>query len=102
MYQKGLFIVQKRSFQTCNFVASTDISRKKYLLRHNNEWIIDPNADKLLTMTFNKMKDAYNLESDDIYDNLKNTNELIKLDIDGRKKLNTQISKDVLLKNETK
>ena len=83
-------------------VHCTDISRKKYLLRHNNEWIIDPNADKLLTMTFNKMKDAYNLESDDIYNNLKNTSELIKLDIDGRKKINNQISKDVLLKNEIK
>jgi hypothetical protein len=63
IYQKDLFIVQKRSFQTCNFVASTDISRKKYLLRHNNEWIVDPNADKLLTMTFNKMTKKENFLS---------------------------------------
>jgi stringent starvation protein B len=35
--------------------VSTDIPRKKYLLRFNNEWIIDQQADKLLTMTFNKM-----------------------------------------------
>jgi hypothetical protein len=80
-------------------VHCTDIPRKKYLLRHNNEWIIDLKADKLLTITFNKMKDAYDLECDDVYEKLKNTNELIKLDIDGRKKLNKQISQDVLLKN---
>ena len=80
-------------------VHCTDSSRKKYLLRYKNEWIIDAKADKLLTMTFNKMKDAYDLECDDITERISNTQQLIKLDIDGRKKLNTQISKDVLLKN---
>jgi hypothetical protein len=80
-------------------VHCTDSSRKKYLLRHNNEWIIDQQADKLLTMTFNKMKDAYDLDTTDVYDRLRNTNELINLDINGRKKINKQISTDVLLKN---
>ena len=80
-------------------VHCTDIPRKKYLLRFNNEWIIDQQADKLLTMTFNKMKDAYDLDTNNVYDRLKNTNELINLDINGRKKINKQISSDVLLKN---
>jgi hypothetical protein len=80
-------------------VHCTDLTRKKYLLRHNNEWIIDPKADKLLSMTFDKMKDAYDTESDDIYEKINNTQQLIKLDIDGRKILNKQISKDVLLRN---
>jgi hypothetical protein len=80
-------------------VHCTDIPRKKYLLRHNNEWIIDAKADQLLTMTFNKMQDAYDLECEDQLEKLKYTQELIKLNIDGRKRLNGQISKDVLLKN---
>ena len=83
-------------------VHCTDLTRKKYLLRHNNEWIIDPKADKLLSMTFDKMKDAYDTESDDIYEKINNTQQLIKLDIDGRKTLNKQISKDVLLRNTVK
>ena len=80
-------------------VHCTDSSRKKYLLRYKNEWIIDAKADKLLTMTFNKMQDAYDLECEDVNERIINTQQLIELDIDGRKKLNTQIGKDVLLKN---
>ena len=80
-------------------VHCTDSSRNKYLLRYKNEWIIDAKADKLLTMTFNKMKDAYDLECEDVNERIINTQQLIELDIDGRKKLNTQIGKDVLLKN---
>ena len=80
-------------------VHCTDFTRKKYLLRYKNEWIVDPRADKLLTMTFNKMKNAYDLECEDLNERITNTQELLKLDIDGRKKLNTQIGKDVLLKN---
>jgi hypothetical protein len=80
-------------------VHCTDISRRKYLLRHKNEWIVDLQADQLLSITFDKMKDAYDIDCDDVYKKIKNTNELIKLDIDGRKVINKQVSKDVLLKN---
>ena len=44
-------------------VHCTDIPRKKYLLRHNNEWIIDLKADKLLSMTFDKMTKKENFLS---------------------------------------
>jgi hypothetical protein len=80
-------------------VHCTDLSRDKYLLRYNNEWIIDLKANKLLSITFDKMKDAYNIESQDIDENFKNINELINLDKNGRKVINKQISKDVFLKN---
>ena len=81
-------------------VHCTDISRRKYLLRYKNEWIVDLQADQLLSITFDKMKDAYDIDCDDLDERIKSTNELIKLDIDGRKVINKQVSKDVLLKNK--
>ena len=82
-----------------------DGSRNKYLLRTNNDWMVDRNASRIIDTTIEKIKSVYDVDikrSDKakVRDKkLARLCELIDFEKTGKKKILKRLNKDTLLKN---
>lgn len=79
-----------------------DTARNKYLLRHSNRWIVDPDGDRIISTTYRKMHSIYLKDIEDCSDidkTMKTQQQLLKF---GKKKNQQKIIKDLNTKLDIK
>jgi len=88
--------VKKRPFHC------TDLSRNKYMLRKNNDWVVDPRGEKILDIAYPLIKSVHLMdESVSIEQRIKNMEQIIDLE-NKRKRIICDLNKKALLKNNMK
>lgn len=79
---------------------SLDITRNKFLLRVDNKWCVDFNAEKLIKSTYAKIKELYPIDDTiDLNQKIKNMKNLIEIQDTNKKKIIKSLNEMASLKN---
>ena len=77
-----------------------DMSRNKFLLRTNDNWDVDNKGDKILENAYPMIRPLFNIDEDvALEDRIRNTKQILDMEMNGRKKIVKELNDATYLKN---